>query len=73
MSALTATTSSTQRPNMPWFDGPPLMEHLETVDVSADLDLEHLRLPVQLVTRPDLDFRGFAGTIASGVCAPATP
>jgi bifunctional enzyme CysN/CysC len=55
--------------NMPWFDGLPLMEHLETVDVHADVDLEHLRFPVQVVQRPNLDFRGFAGTIASGVVA----
>jgi bifunctional enzyme CysN/CysC len=55
---------------MPWFDGVPLMEHLETVDVTADLRTDRLRLPVQLVVRPDLDFRGFAGTIASGVLRP---
>jgi bifunctional enzyme CysN/CysC len=46
------------------------MEHLETVDVEAGVDLERLRLPVQMVVRPDLDFRGFAGTVASGVLRP---
>jgi bifunctional enzyme CysN/CysC len=55
---------------MPWFDGPPLMEHLETVDVGSDLDLDRLRFPVQLVQRPNLDFRGFSGTLASGVLRP---
>ena len=47
-----------------------MMEHLETVDVEAGIDIETFRLPVQMVTRPDLDFRGFAGTIASGVVRP---
>ncbi|HAQ22592.1 MAG TPA: bifunctional sulfate adenylyltransferase subunit 1/adenylylsulfate kinase [Acidimicrobiaceae bacterium] len=52
--------------HLSWHDGPPLMEYLETVDVSESLDLDWLRFPVQLVVRPDLDFRGFAGTIAAG-------
>ena len=56
--------------NLAWFDGPPLMEHLETVDVEVGVDLERLRLPIQMVVRPDLDFRGFAGTVASGVIRP---
>ncbi len=67
MSALLGDQVVEPSGNMPWFEGPPLMEHLETVDVAADLDLTHLRFPVQLVQRPNLDFRGFAGTIASGV------
>ena len=58
---------------MGWFDGPPLMEHLETVDVAADVDVERLRFPVQLVQRPDHSFRGFAGTIASGILRPGQP
>ena len=53
--------------NMRWFDGPPLMEYLETVDIGADVDLDLLRFPVQMVQRPDHTFRGFAGTVASGV------
>ncbi|WP_419552894.1 sulfate adenylyltransferase subunit CysN [Candidatus Poriferisodalis sp.] len=56
--------------NLGWFDGPPLLEHLETVDVDADVDLEHLRMPVQIVTRPNPEFRGYAGTVASGVLRP---
>jgi len=55
---------------MPWFDGVPLLEHLETVELSRDADLDTLRFPVQLVSRPNLDFRGFAGTVASGVVRP---
>jgi len=55
--------------NMTWFEGPTLMEHLETVAVSVPEDGD-LRFPVQLVRRPDLTFRGFAGTVASGVLQP---
>jgi len=56
--------------NMAWFTGPTLMQHLETVDVEAGIDLENFRLPVQMVTRPNLNFRGYAGTISSGVIRP---
>jgi bifunctional enzyme CysN/CysC len=70
MSALEGDNVVNPSANMAWFTGQPLMEHLETVDVQAEVDLERLRLPVQLVVRPDLDFRGFAGTIASGVLRP---
>jgi len=56
--------------NLGWYDGPTLMELLETVDVEEGVDLHRLRLPVQLVTRPDLDFRGYAGTVVSGVVRP---
>ncbi|NVP55562.1 sulfate adenylyltransferase subunit CysN [Mycoplana rhizolycopersici] len=52
--------------NMPWYQGPSLLGHLETVPI-ADADLNRpFRLPVQLVIRPHLDFRGFAGQIAAG-------
>ncbi|MFY9343861.1 MAG: sulfate adenylyltransferase subunit CysN [Planctomycetota bacterium] len=53
--------------SMPWFQGSPLLDHLETVHVASDRNLVDLRFPVQHVLRPDLDFRGFCGTIASGV------
>ncbi len=53
--------------NTPWYSGPPLMQHLETVPVDEErLQKQPFRLPVQWVNRPDLDFRGFAGTVASG-------
>ena len=55
--------------NMTWFEGPTLMEHLETVPVAV-AEAGDLRFPVQLVRRPDLTFRGFAGTVASGVVQP---
>ncbi len=56
--------------NTPWYTGPMLMEHLETVPVDDDLQTRPFRLPVQWVNRPNLDFRGFAGTIVSGVVKP---
>ena len=57
--------------NTPWYTGLPLLGWLENVEVNADADLARpFRLPVQWVNRPNLDFRGFAGTIASGRIAP---
>ena len=58
------------RGNTPWHRGPMLMEHLETVPVDDDLQARPFRLPVQWVNRPNLDFRGFAGTIVSGSVRP---
>ena len=54
----------------PWYSGPTLVEHLETVDVESDAAAKPFRFPVQWVNRPNLDFRGFSGTIASGVVRP---
>jgi bifunctional enzyme CysN/CysC len=53
--------------NMPWYQGGTLMHYLETVHIASDRNLIDMRYPVQYVVRPHLDFRGFAGTIASGV------
>ena len=50
----------------PWYTGPHLLEYLETVDVEDDRAAKPFRLPVQWVNRPNADFRGFAGTVASG-------
>lgn len=52
--------------NFPWYPGATLMKLLETVTVTDDKDYEDFRFPVQYVNRPNLDFRGFCGTIASG-------
>ncbi len=52
---------------MPWYRGPTLMNFLETVEIEDDLQQKPFRLPVQWVNRPNQDFRGFAGTIATGV------
>jgi bifunctional enzyme CysN/CysC len=55
----------------PWYAGPVLMPHLETVEIDEQrLQREPFRLPVQWVNRPNLDFRGFCGTIAAGVVRP---
>jgi bifunctional enzyme CysN/CysC len=51
---------------MPWYTGPHLLDYLETVDVEDDGAARPFRLPVQWVNRPNPDFRGFAGTVASG-------
>ncbi len=70
MSALLGDNVVDKGTNLDWYEGPTMMEHLESVDVTEGLDYEHLRLPIQLVSRPNLDFRGFAGTIASGLIRP---
>ncbi|KQM30515.1 sulfate adenylyltransferase subunit CysN [Sphingomonas sp. Leaf10] len=57
--------------NTPWYDGPALIEHLESVELDSETAAARpFRLPVQWVNRPDLDFRGFAGLIASGTIRP---
>jgi bifunctional enzyme CysN/CysC len=53
-------------PRMPWYAGPTVMEYLETVEVSGDIESRPLRLPVQWVNRPNAEFRGFCGRIVSG-------
>ena len=52
---------------MPWYHGKSLLEFLETVHVSSDRNFDDLRIPIQYVIRPTLDYRGFAGKVASGV------
>jgi bifunctional enzyme CysN/CysC len=54
----------------PWYHGPILMAYLETVDIEDQAQSRPLRLPVQWVNRPNLDFRGFSGTLASGRVRP---
>lgn len=66
MSALEGDNVTTRSPNMPWYDGHTLLHVLENVHVAADRNFVDFRFPVQTVLRPDLDFRGFAGTVASG-------
>ncbi|MGC9258864.1 MAG: sulfate adenylyltransferase subunit CysN [Phycisphaerae bacterium] len=50
----------------PWHKSGPLLNHLETVHIASDRNMQDFRFPVQIVLRPNLDFRGFAGTLASG-------
>jgi bifunctional enzyme CysN/CysC len=59
--------------NTPWYRGPTLLDHLETVDVERDAMEKPFRFPVQWVNRPDLDFRGYAGTVASGTIHAGDP
>jgi bifunctional enzyme CysN/CysC len=67
MSALKGDNVASKSDTMPWYHGPPLLDHLETVHIASDRNLTDLRFPVQYVLRPNLDFRGFAGTVASGI------
>jgi bifunctional enzyme CysN/CysC/sulfate adenylyltransferase subunit 1 len=70
MSALDGDNVVSRSENTPWFTGQPLMEILETAPLAEARDMEHFRFPVQYVVRPDLNFRGFCGTIASGIIRP---
>lgn len=67
MSALDGDNVVNPSENMPWFTGKPMMETLNTVEISTDRNFADARFPVQYVNRPNLDFRGFCGTVASGV------
>ena len=71
LSALRGDNMLAHSDHTPWYHGPTLMGYLETVDVSDKRqDSDAFRLPVQWVNRPNLDFRGFSGTIASGMIKP---
>jgi bifunctional enzyme CysN/CysC len=70
MSALAGDNITENSDNMPWYSGPPLMEYLETVPVDDDRIKAPFRMQVQWVNRPNLDFRGFSGQIASGSIKP---
>ncbi|MFC0668265.1 sulfate adenylyltransferase subunit CysN [Azotobacter chroococcum] len=67
MSALKGDNVVNRSERAPWYQGPSLMEILETVEIAADRNLADMRFPVQYVNRPNLNFRGFAGTLASGI------
>jgi bifunctional enzyme CysN/CysC len=70
MSALKGDNVLVQSDKTPWYDGPALMEHLETVDVGHNRQSKPFRMPIQWVNRPRHDFRGFTGTVASGTIHP---
>src|SRR5580700_9767299 len=57
----------------PWYRGPSLLDYLETIDVAREATEKPFRFPVQWVNRPDLDFRGYAGTVASGTINAGDP
>ncbi|MFP9137834.1 sulfate adenylyltransferase subunit CysN [Devosia sp. XGJD_8] len=69
VSALRGDNILAKSERTPWFDGTPLVPYLEAVDVAEDRSAGKLRFPVQWVNRPNLDFRGFSGTVASGAVA----
>jgi bifunctional enzyme CysN/CysC len=66
MSALRGDNVTEPSTHMPWYAGPTLLQHLETVPIEERAAVRPLRLPVQWVNRPHQDFRGFAGTLAGG-------
>ncbi|MEJ2749302.1 MAG: sulfate adenylyltransferase subunit CysN, partial [Anaerolineae bacterium] len=66
VSALRGDNVVEKSAKMPWYDGPTLLHHLESVNVGASLNKVDFRYPVQYVIRPNQDFRGYAGQIASG-------
>jgi bifunctional enzyme CysN/CysC len=70
MSALKGDNITEPSANAPWWSGEPLMRWLEDLPVEDDLREKPFRMPVQWVNRPNLDFRGFSGQIASGVVRP---
>jgi bifunctional enzyme CysN/CysC len=67
VSALRGENVVDRAAHMPWYDGPTVLGFLETVPIAGDRNLDDFRYPVQLVLRPNLDYRGFSAQIASGV------
>jgi bifunctional enzyme CysN/CysC len=70
ISALEGDNLTGPSPRMPWYDGPPVMTYLETVEVAGPPSSGPCRMPVQLVNRPGSDFRGFAGRVCAGAVHP---
>ena len=74
ISALHGDNITSRSPNMPWYEGPSLLHHLEHVHIASDRNLVDVRFPVQYVIRPRSsalpDYRGYAGQVASGVLRP---
>ncbi|GGM28234.1 MULTISPECIES: sulfate adenylyltransferase subunit 1 [Micromonospora] len=74
VSALAGDNIATRSTNMPWYEGPALLHHLEHVHIASDRNLVDVRFPVQYVIRPQsttvTDYRGYAGQVASGVLKP---
>lgn len=67
MSALKGDNVVNRSERAPWYEGQSLMKILESVEIAGDRNFDDLRFPVQYVNRPNLNFRGFAGTLASGI------
>ena len=73
VSALLGDNIVTKSEHMPWYGGSSLLHHLETVHIASDRNFSEMRFPVQLVLRPNQEFRGYAGQMASGVLKPGDP
>jgi sulfate adenylyltransferase subunit 1 len=67
LSALKGDNVVNRSENMPWYQGDTLMDLLENVEIASDANTQDVRFPVQYVNRPNLDFRGYCGTLASGI------
>jgi len=67
MSALKGDNVVERSANMPWYEGPPMLAHLESVHIASDQNLIDFRFPVQYVLRPHAGFRGYSGAMASGI------
>ena len=67
LSALEGDNVVEKSDRTPWYEGPALLDYLETVQISEDHNMDDFRFPVQYVLRPNLDFRGFCGKVASGI------
>jgi len=70
VSALTGDNVVDESPKMPWYQGPSLLHLLEDLDTETDLTQDEWQLPIQYVNRPNADFRGYCGTIATGKVKP---
>jgi sulfate adenylyltransferase subunit 1 len=73
ISALGGDNVAVRSGRMPWYLGPTLLEHLETVDIRPSVNGDEVRFPIQCVIRPDAGFRGFAGQVAGGILRPGDP
>ena len=70
ISALRGDNITEPSSNTPWYGGPTLIDHLESIEIADDTRSRPFRMPVQWVNRPNLDFRGFSGCIAGGTVRP---
>ena len=73
ISALRGDNITEPSPRTPWYSGPTLIDHLETVEIDGAVQAEPFRMPIQWVNRPDLDFRGFCGRVVRGTVHPGDP
>ena len=66
LAAKSGDNIASRSPNMPWYDGPSLLDYLEDVEPARSVGRQPFRMPIQWVARPDADFRGYSGLIAGG-------